>query len=561
MIGSLTNHLPTLIPLKNNKIKKLYIANRGEIALRIQRSAQRLSIPCCIGISEADKDQSFAKKAEQITVIGPAPANLSYLNIPAVIAAAINAGCNAVHPGYGFLSENHLFAEQVIAAGLIWVGPHPESIRLMGSKIEGRKRALESKVPVVPGALGGLSDEQLIQSAKKIGCPLIIKAVGGGGGRGMRVVTAIAELKDLLPRARSEALKNFGDDQIFLEKFVENPRHVEVQLLGDQFGNLIHLGTRDCSAQRRHQKLIEEAPAPFLTEKMRADIHKAALAVARSVGYYSAGTAEFLVKGRDFYFLEMNTRIQVEHPVTESISGLDLIEQQLLIAQGEKLAFKQRDIKLSGHAIEFRINAEDPATQFSPTSGEILSLTLPTPSDSSVRNDFGFMSGDSVSVFYDGLIGKIIVSGSNRHQALKNAVSALNEFKCTGLVTNHDFHRWLIRTRVFNEDGIDIGFVGREFRQDCLDDLLAAEQRGERDRGLPQNMTQISHYLVTTKKGKKIPVAFTENSQGTVIAEWGNAKNKFRIGSNSREQLLKVCATFEDSGLVVGATKKQARKK
>ena len=533
--------------MSNNKINKLYIANRGEIALRIQRTARKLGIRCCIGISEADKEQSFAKEADETVIIGPAPANLSYLNIPAVIAAAKKTACNAVHPGYGFLSENHTFAEQVIAADLIWVGPHPETIRLMGSKIEGRKRAVESKVPVVPGAGGGLSDPELIKTAKKIGCPLIVKAVGGGGGRGMRVITALADLPELLPRARSEALKNFGDDQIFLEKFIETPRHVEVQLLGDQHGNLIHLGTRDCSAQRRHQKLIEEAPAPFLSEKMRADIHKAAIAVAKSVNYYSTGTAEFLVEGNKFYFLEMNTRIQVEHPVTELISGLDLIEQQLLVAQGEKLSIKQKDVKLSGHAIEFRINAEDPVTQFTPTTGEITNLTLPNSDGTGVRNDFGFLKGDSISVFYDGLVGKIIVYGKTRHEALKKSVAALAQFSCDGLTTNHDFHRWLIRTRIFNEKGIDIGFVGREFREDCLEDLHAAEQvdpSGSVSVKLPLGVEQVSQYLVTTAKGKRISVTLIENESGTMVAEYKRVGNVLRFGSNSRQTALEAYKVY-----------------
>jgi acetyl-CoA carboxylase biotin carboxylase subunit len=539
--------------LNNNKINKLYIANRGEIALRIQRTARKLGIRCCIGISEADKEQSFAKEADETVIIGPAAASLSYLNIAAVISAAIKTGCNAVHPGYGFLSENHSFAEQVIAAGLIWVGPHPETIRLMGSKIEGRKRAVEAKVPVVPGAGGGLSDQELIKTAKKIGCPLIVKAVGGGGGRGMRVITALADLPELLPRARSEALKNFGDDQIFLEKFIETPRHVEVQLLGDQHGNLIHLGTRDCSAQRRHQKLIEEAPAPFISEKMRADIHKAAIAVAKSVNYYSTGTAEFLVEGNKFYFLEMNTRIQVEHPVTELISGLDLIEQQLLVAQGEKLSFKQKDIKLRGHAIEFRINAEDPATQFTPTIGEISNLTLPEIEGTGVRNDFGFLKGDSISVFYDGLIGKIIVYGKTRHEALKKSVTALAQFSCLGLTTNHDFHRWLIRTRIFNEKGIDIGFVGREFREDCLEDLRAAEKIDpikSLNMQLPAGVRQVSQYVFTTAKGKQIAGTLIEDGSGASIVEYKSAGKALRFGSNSRYTALEACREYGDLALI-----------
>ncbi len=459
----------------------------------------------------------------------------------AVITAALKSGCNAVHPGYGFLSENHEFAQRVLNAGLIWVGPSPESIRLMGSKIEGRKHATIAKVKTVPGSGGGLSDGELIKSAKTIGFPLIIKAVGGGGGRGMRVIRNLAELADLLPRARGEALKNFGNEDIFLERFIERPRHVEVQVLGDMHGTLLHLGTRDCSAQRRHQKLVEEAPAPFLTASQRSAIHAAAVAVARSVGYYSAGTAEFLVDGKHFYFLEMNTRIQVEHPVTESITGLDLIEQQLRVAQGEKLAFTQRSVRFSGHAVEFRINAEDARAQFLPTTGKITALNLPQEKPGAVRIDFGYQSEDEVSVFYDGLIGKIIVSGKTRREALRRAVAALAEFSISGLTANDDFHRWLIRTRIFNEVGVDIAFVGREFDSECLDDLAAAEIRdpafGECD-----EFSSEERYQALGKHSR--PITVQKRPDGTFLAssEVGRKSVK-KFASNSKRTALRAVSS------------------
>lgn len=524
---------------KYNKITKLYIANRGEIALRIQRSAEKLGIPCCVGISSIDQKLSFARRVHEAVVIGPPPPHESYLSIEAVIAAAKASECNAVHPGYGFLSENHLFAERVIKEGLIWVGPSPESIRLMGSKVEGRAHAKIANVKTVPGTEGGLSDSQLIAAAKKIGYPLIIKAVGGGGGRGMRVIRTADELRELLPRARGEAQKNFGNDDIFLERFIEKPRHVEVQLLGDMYGTLLHLGTRDCSVQRRHQKLIEEAPAPFLTPTQRAAIHRAAISVARSVGYYSAGTAEFLVDGKNFYFLEMNTRIQVEHPVTESITGVDLVAAQLVVAQGEPLKLSQRKIGFQGHAIEYRINAEDARAHFMPTTGALDEMTLPEEEKGGIRLEFGFQAGDEVSVFYDGLIGKLIVSGATRREALQRSVAALAKLSIKGLITNTDFHRWIIRTRVFNQDGVDIAFVGREFDADCLMDLAAAEARDPQI-GFKSDAPREEHFFSQHKSSP--PVILRSRCDGIFVASVGSARKKkaSRVASNSKKTALEA---------------------
>ncbi|RIL02551.1 MAG: hypothetical protein DCC75_13255, partial [Proteobacteria bacterium] len=406
-----------------NKINKVLIANRGEIALRIKRACRKLGIRSAAIVSEADKNSLFAREAEELYVIGPAPARESYLAADKIIAAAKELGCDAIHPGYGFLSENAEFARKVIDNGLVFVGPSPESIEALGSKTKARAHVKRFGVPVTPGSEGGLSDQRLVELAAQIGFPVIVKAVAGGGGRGMRIVNSAGELTQILPRARAEALKNFASDDVYLEKFIEQPRHVEVQILGDAFGHVIHLGTRDCSTQRRHQKLVEEAPAPNLSSDLRERIHMAAVNAAKSVSYQNAGTAEFLVKGEEFYFLEMNTRIQVEHPATEMVTGVDLVELQLKVAQGERIPWSQDQITFDGHAIEFRIYAEDPANNFAPSPGRITRLKR---NDAPyVREDIGFSEGDEISLHYDAMISKLIVKGENRSDAIAKSIAIL----------------------------------------------------------------------------------------------------------------------------------------
>ena len=461
--------------MANTKITKVLIANRGEIALRIQRACKKLGLQTLTVASEADKNTLFALQADELAILGAAPAAQSYLNVDRLLQLAKDSGCDALHPGYGFLSENADFARRVIDAGLIFIGPSPESIALLGSKTAAREQVQKSSVPTTPGCAAGLDDRAITQAANKIGYPVIIKAVAGGGGRGMRVVRSAGELANELPRARAEGLKNFASDQVYIEKFIEQPRHIEVQVLGDQFGNILHFGTRDCSTQRRHQKLVEEAPAPNLTESLRERLHQAAINAAKSAKYYSAGTVEFLVKGEDVYFLEMNTRIQVEHPVSEEVYGVDLVELQLLVAQGEKLKLKQHDLKACGHAIEFRINAEDPMLQFAPATGPIESLYA--PSHKYLREERGLGVGDRITPFYDGLISKLIVSGENRKQAIERSRQVLSEFKLDGLPTTKDFHRWLLEQPEFLNSTLDIGFIEREFTAELFEEFIAADKR------------------------------------------------------------------------------------
>ena len=451
----------------DSKIKKLLIANRGEIARRIQKASSALQIPSVLVVSDPDRESLAARESAECAFIGGSSARESYLDIDKIITAAKESGCDAIHPGYGFLSENGDFASRVRDEGLIFVGPSPESIRALGSKPSARKAVTAVGVPVTPGSDGVKDDQELAVAADQIGFPIIIKAAAGGGGRGMRIVRAQSELGDSLLRARAEALKNFGSAEVYFEKFIEQPKHVEVQLFGDKHGNVIHFGTRDCSAQRRHQKLVEEAPAPFLSEATREKIHSAAVRAAESVGYYNAGTAEFLVKGDEFYFLEINTRIQVEHPVTEAITGVDLVQLQLKIAMGEKLPYTQDQVTFSGHAIEFRINAEDVAENFRPATGSLGSWRR--NASEFVREDFGYTEGDTIPPYYDSLLSKVIVSGSTRAEALSRAYLFFRNYSVSQMPTTIPFHRWLLCTEQFQKEGVDIGFVEREFKASALE--------------------------------------------------------------------------------------------
>lgn len=445
--------------MNKSKIRRVLIANRGEIAIRIERACKALEIDSVTIVSEADSSSLFARMARKAVLIGPAPAAQSYLNIERIIQVALENDCDALHPGYGFLSENADFARLVRAAGITFIGPSTEAISIMGSKTAARSRVTEYGVPCTPGASGGLTDDQLRSEAIRIGFPVIIKAVAGGGGRGMRIVRNEGEIKELLPRARSEAKKNFSSDDVFIEKYIEQPRHIEVQIFGDHYGSVVHFGTRDCSTQRRHQKLIEEAPAPFLSNSIRDQIHQAAINAARSVNYTNAGTCEFLLSGSEFYFLEMNTRIQVEHPVTEQVTKIDLVATQLLVEMGEKLP-EQNEIKCSGHSIEYRIYAEDPKANFRPAVGRIASLKR--PSGDGVREDFAFDAGDEVNPYYDAMISKLIISGKDRKQAIDRSKQALKEYELSGVPTTIPFHRWLLTRPSFLNRCVDIGFIDRE---------------------------------------------------------------------------------------------------
>ena len=439
-------------------LKKVLIANRGEIALRVLRACREMGIATVAVHSEADKDSLHVKLADESVCIGPAPSPQSYLNIPAIIAAAEVTGADAVHPGYGFLAENANFAEQVEQSGFIFIGPRADTIRLMGDKVSAKQAMQEAGVPCVPGSDGALPDdpETIIKTAAEVGYPVIIKASGGGGGRGMRVVEREEDLIKSVEMTKAEAGAAFGNPMVYMERYLQRPRHVEIQVLADEHGNAVYLGERDCSMQRRHQKVIEEAPAPGITAKEREKIGKACVEACKRIGYRGAGTFEFLYEGGEFFFIEMNTRVQVEHPVTELISGVDIVQEQLRVAAGEKLQYKQKDIVLEGHAFECRINAEDPYT-FIPSPGPIESCHL--PGGFGIRVDSHIYQGYRIPPNYDSLIGKICVHGKTREQAMAKMRVAMAELAITGIKTNADLHRDLFRDPGFSDGGVSIHYL------------------------------------------------------------------------------------------------------
>ncbi|HEX5452531.1 MAG TPA: acetyl/propionyl/methylcrotonyl-CoA carboxylase subunit alpha [Stellaceae bacterium] len=439
---------------------KILIANRGEIACRVIRTARRLGIASVAVYSEADRNAMHVDLADEAWPIGPAPARQSYLNIGAIIEAARGSGAEAVHPGYGFLSENAEFAEACAEAGLVFIGPSPAAIRAMGSKSAAKALMEKSGVPVVPGYHGAAQDDAtLCAEAERTGFPVMIKASAGGGGRGMRIVRSTEEFPAALDGARREAKGAFGDDTMLIERYLENPRHIEVQVFGDTHGNVVHLFERDCSIQRRHQKVVEEAPAPGVDPARRAALGAAAVAAARAVSYVGAGTVEFIVEGDAFYFMEMNTRLQVEHPVTEAITGTDLVEWQLRVAAGERLPLCQDEIALAGHAIEVRLYAENPARSFLPATGTLHALHL--PSGEGVRVDTGVRQGDRVTPFYDPMIAKIVAAGPDRETARARLARALADTAAVGLATNLQFLARVVAAPDFAAGRVDTGFIER----------------------------------------------------------------------------------------------------
>jgi acetyl-CoA carboxylase biotin carboxylase subunit len=475
-----------------------------------------------LAVSDADATSLAAVEAPEIVTIGGSTARDSYLNGAKIIEAAQKSECQAIHPGYGFLSEDAEFAQRVIDAGLIFVGPSPDSIRSLGLKTVARKTVAQAGVPITPGSGDATTDEELVVAAQAIGFPVIIKAAAGGGGRGMRIVHEVSEMKESLERARSEAVKNFGSPAVYCEKFISEPRHVEVQLFGDTHGNIVHFGTRDCSAQRRYQKLVEEAPAPFLNPATREHIHQAALAAARSVGYYNAGTAEFLVKGEEFYFMEINTRIQVEHPVTEIITGVDLVQLQLKVAMGEKLPLRQEEVEFKGHAVELRINAEDVFENFRPALGAITSWKRPTVPDGivGIREDYGFVPGNEVTPFYDSLLSKVIAYGSTREEALYRAFNYLRGYAVGGVPTTIPFHAWILANPQFQGPGIDIGYVERTFTADGAREALALlEIDPQHKNGVRSSESEpVERVYVRTTRGARTPVDLVHEHGGTFLA-------------------------------------------
>ena len=438
--------------------EKILIANRGEIALRIQRACRELGIKTVAVHSEADADAKYVMLADESVCIGPPPSAQSYLNIPAIISAAEVTDAQAIHPGYGFLSENADFAERVENSGFVFIGPRADSIRLMGDKISAKAAMKKAGVPCVPGVDGALPDDpkEIRKIAATIGYPVIIKASGGGGGRGMRVVHTEAALINAVSMTKQEAQAAFGNPMVYMEKFLENPRHIEIQVLADQHGNVVFLGERDCSMQRRHQKIIEESPAPGMKVRLRDRIGERCAEACRKIGYRGAGTFEFLYENDEFYFIEMNTRIQVEHPVTEMITGVDIVQEQIRIAAGQRLRFKQRDIVFRGHAIECRINAENPYT-FVPSPGRITQYH--TPGGPGIRIDSHVFQNYYVPPYYDSMIGKIIAHGDNREQAMARMRVALSEMVIEGIQTNLPLHQDLLQDAAFITGGTSIHYL------------------------------------------------------------------------------------------------------
>jgi acetyl/propionyl-CoA carboxylase alpha subunit len=421
---------------------RVLIANRGEIARRVIRTARTLGHTTIAVFADPDASAPFVAEADVSFHLGPADLASSYLSVERLLVAIAETGADAVHPGYGFLSENAAFAEAVVGAGCLWIGPRPEAIRMMGSKIEARRLAAAAGVPIIPGFDESQDPEALAQAADAIEYPVLVKAAAGGGGKGIRIVHEPAGFRAALAEAASEAERSFGDASMIVERFIQRPRHVEVQIVGDRHGSVIHLGTRECSVQRRYQKLLEEAPAPNLPPETRDGLHSVAVALAASIGYDSAGTVEFVVDDEtgDYFFLEMNTRLQVEHPVTEEVTGLDLVELMIRVAEGEPLPITQDDVTFSGHAVEARVNAEDPANGFAPQIGTVSHLVVP----SGVRWDSAVVAGSEITPYYDAMVAKLIVAGADRATALRRLGAALDELVLGGLVTNTGFQRWLI---------------------------------------------------------------------------------------------------------------------
>lgn len=476
----------TLIP-KN--FSKLLIANRGEIAMRILRACHELGIRTVAVFSDADRNAMHVRQAHEAYYIGPPPARDSYLQIDKLIEVAKQSGAEAIHPGYGFLAERAEFAQACLDAGLVFVGPPVNAIRIMGDKQTARQTVKAAGVPIVPGTEPGLDDDALIAAAEDIGYPLLVKASAGGGGKGMRPVHQKADLADSIAAARREAMAAFGDDTVYLEKMLVGARHIEIQLLADMDGNIIHLGERECSLQRRHQKLIEESPSYVVDEKLRQQMGEVAVAAARAVDYVNAGTIEFLVdRDKNFYFLEMNTRLQVEHPVTELVTGIDIVQEQLRISRGRRLRITQSDVKMSGWAIECRINAEDPYNNYLPSTGQITASRLPT--GPGVRVDTGAFPGYEVTPYYDSMLSKLVCYGETRSEAVLRMRRALEEYRIMGVKTNIPFHQHMMDSHRFLTGQFDTSFVEERFSMDdreaphqldaAILATLVAHQRGQK---------------------------------------------------------------------------------
>ncbi len=458
------------------KITKIVIANRGEIALRVMRSAKEMGIATVAVYSEADRNALHVRYADEAVCIGPPPSNQSYLVIEKIIAVAKETKAEAIHPGYGFLSENANFARAVKQAGLILIGPSPESMEMLGDKLSAKTAAKKYNIPLVPGTDYAISDvEEAKKVAKEVGFPILIKASAGGGGKGMRIVETAEEFDENLQRAVSEATAAFGDGSVFIERYVTAPRHIEIQVLGDTHGNIVHLFERECSIQRRHQKVVEEAPSSVLTEEIRTAMGNCAVQVAKACNYVGAGTVEFLLdENKNFYFLEMNTRLQVEHPVTEMITGIDLVKEQIKVAEGQKLSFKQEDLLIRGHAMEVRVYAEDPTNNFLPDIGKLKRYVR--PQGPGVRVDDGFEEGMDIPIYYDPMIAKLITYGSNRQESIDRMIRAIDEYIIVGCETTLPFCNYVMRHDAFTSGNFDTNFVKHYFTPDVLKSATTKEE-------------------------------------------------------------------------------------
>lgn len=451
-------------------MKKILIANRGEIALRIMRSAREMGIATVAVYSEADRLSPHVQYADEAVLIGPAASSQSYLVMEKIIDACKQTGADAIHPGYGFLSENAAFARKVREAGITLIGPSPEAMEMMGNKLSAKAAALRYNIPMVPGTEEAIGDVQVAKDrAVEVGFPILIKAAAGGGGKGMRIVDKVEDFEEQMQLAVSEAVSAFGDGAVFIERYVGSPRHIEIQVLGDTHGNIVYLFERECSVQRRHQKVVEEAPSAVLTPEIRKAMGECAVNVAKSCDYVGAGTVEFILENnKDFYFLEMNTRLQVEHPVTEQITGIDLVKEQIKIARGEKLSFTQEDLKINGHSIELRVYAEDPNNNFLPDIGKL--QTYKIPQGLGVRVDDGFVEGMDIPIYYDPMIAKLVTYGKDREEAIERMIRAIDDYQITGIQTTLPFGKFVMQHEAFRSGNFDTHFVKNYFTPDSLKD-------------------------------------------------------------------------------------------
>ncbi|HUR12632.1 MAG TPA: acetyl-CoA carboxylase biotin carboxylase subunit [Flavitalea sp.] len=483
-------------------MQKILVANRGEIALRIMRTIRKMGIRSVAIFSEVDRSAPHVLFADEAVCIGPAPSAQSYLNADKIIAVAKELGADAIHPGYGFLSENAEFSRKVEEAGINFIGPTPEAMRIMGSKLSAKKSVKKYNIPMVPGIDEAIEDVTIAKEiAGKIGYPILIKASGGGGGKGMRVVENENELEEQMERAISEASSSFGDGAVFIEKYLDSPRHIEIQVLADKHGNIVHLFERECSIQRRHQKVVEESPSSILTPELREKMGAAAVMVAKSCNYTSTGTVEFLVDNQlNFYFLEMNTRLQVEHPVTEMITGIDLVKEQIKIARGEKLSFRQEDIVINGHALELRVYAEDPLNDFLPSTGTLVKYIK--PEGEGIRIDDGYREGMAVPVYYDPMIAKLVTHAKDRYEAIEKMKAAIKEYKIAGIATTLPFGNFVFEHEAFVSGKFDTHFVKKYYTPEKLVDK-------QRARAELASIVALKYFIDQQEKMKSVESVFT----------------------------------------------------